>query len=121
MPRSDPKEEAVAWFATLGRLPISTAELWEFHAWRRDPSNRDAYLEVERTELRRHSRFAPLPDSEGYSVIDRLAGEPATFANSRYAGISEEDAQAICDVLNRRARSQPPSGGRGRRDSSQPA
>ena len=42
--------------------------------------------------------------SEGFSVIDRLTGEPATCANTRYSGISEEDADAICDVLNRRAR-----------------
>ena len=103
MARSNPKAEAAAWFATLSRLPISTAELWDFHAWRRQPTNRAAYLEVERAELRRRSRFAPQPDPEGFSVIDKLTGEPATFAKARYAGISEEDADAICDVLNRRS------------------
>lgn len=89
-----------------GRLPITTAELWDFHAWRCTPANEAAYLEVERAELRRRSRFAPQPDPEGFSVIDRRTGEPATFANTRYAGISEEDADAICDVLNRRVRQQ---------------
>ncbi|WP_372784671.1 hypothetical protein [Phenylobacterium sp.] len=106
MARSNPKAEAAVWFATLSRLPISTAELWDFHAWRRRPANKAAYLEVERAELRRPSRFAPQPDPEGFRVIDKLTGEPATFANTRYAGISEEDADAICDVLNRRARQQ---------------
>ena len=103
MARSNPKAEATAWFATLSRLPISTAELWDFQAWQRKPANKAAYLEVERAELRRRSRFAPQPDPGGFSVIDQLTGEPATFANTRHAGISEEDADAICDVLNRRA------------------
>jgi hypothetical protein len=103
MARSNPKAEAAIWFATLSRLPVSTSELRDFQAWRHKPANRAAYLEVERAELRRRSRFAPQPDSGGFSVIDRLTGEPATFANTQYAGISEEDADAICDVLNRRA------------------
>jgi hypothetical protein len=106
MARSNSKAEAAAWFATLSRVPISTDELWGFHAWRRRPANKAAYLEVERAEQRRRSRFAPKPDPEGFSVIDKLTGEPATFANARYAGISEDDADAICDVLNRRARQQ---------------
>jgi hypothetical protein len=106
MARSNPRQEAVAWFATLSRLPISTAEISEFHAWRKKPSNKVAYLDVERAELRRRSRYAPLADSEGFSVIDKLTGEPATFANTRQVGISEEDAEVICDALNRRARRQ---------------
>jgi ferric-dicitrate binding protein FerR (iron transport regulator) len=85
MPRSDPKQEAAAWFATLSRLPISRAELWDFQAWRRKPANKAAYLEVERAELRRRSRFAPQPDPERFSVIDRLTGEPATFAHVQRA------------------------------------
>jgi hypothetical protein len=103
MSSSDPKAEAAAWFATLSRLSITGDELREFQAWRREPSNRDAYLEAERLEMRRRGRFMPVENPEGYSVIDSHSGELATFANTRCAGISEEDADAICDVLNRRA------------------
>jgi hypothetical protein len=103
MVRADPHQEATTWFATLSRLRVSTAEVSEFFAWRRKPANKAAYLEVERAEGRRRNRFAPSPDAVGFSVIDKVTGEPATFANSRQTEISEADAEAISDILNRRS------------------
>lgn len=107
----DPKLEASAWFERLGRLPITTAELREFWTWRGDPVNRAAYQVVEKAGLRTRGRFVALPDPRGCSVIDTHTGEPATFANTPVVGVSQEDADDICEILNRRG-AQPDASGR---------
>ena len=41
--------KAADWLARLNRRTVSTGELEEFYAWRRDPANAAAYAETERT------------------------------------------------------------------------
>lgn len=98
----NPKAEAAAWFERLGHRQITTAELHEFWTWRDDPANKAAYRAVEKAGMRLRGRFVPIPDPHGFSVIETWTGEPATFANVRPRGVSQEDADYICDVLNRR-------------------
>jgi hypothetical protein len=95
--------EAAAWIAKLSRPRITTAELHEFSVWRADPANDAAYRAVEQTVRRRDGRFVVQPDPTGFSVIDTWTGDPAVFAAIPQAGISEEDARDIAELLNRRA------------------
>jgi hypothetical protein len=95
--------EAKAWLARLGKS-ITTAELYEFNSWRREPANEAAYSVVEKEWTRSRGRFVMLPAGSGFDVIDSWTGEPATFANAEMSGVSEEDADAVVELLNRRAR-----------------
>lgn len=96
-------QEAKAWLARLGKS-ITTAELYEFNDWRREPVNDAAYSVVEKQWMRSRGRFVMLPASSGFDVIDSWTGEPATFANAEMSGVSEEDADALVDFLNTRVR-----------------
>jgi hypothetical protein len=98
----DPKTEAAAWFERLGH-PITTDDLRAFCNWREDPAHDAAYRAVERDGMRLRGRFVAIPDPRGFSVIDTWTGDPATFANARYTGIAKQDADDICELLNRRA------------------
>lgn len=93
--------EAKAWLARLGKS-ITTAELYEFNSWRREPANEAAYSVVEKEWTRSRGRFVMLPASSGFDIIDSWTGEPATFANAPMSGLSEEDADAVVEVLNAR-------------------
>jgi ferric-dicitrate binding protein FerR (iron transport regulator) len=96
-------KEAAAWFERLSQKSITTAEIHDFFEWRHAPANDAAYLAIETAWERTRGRFVTRPDPLGFSVIDRRAGEPATFANAQVAGVSEQDALDIAAVLNRRA------------------
>ena len=104
-PRRDPPAEAAAWIAKLSQRSVTTAELYEFQAWRDEPANDAAYrraeLESERQRPQR-GRFVFRPDATGFSVIDTWTGDPAEFATRPQTGISEDDAREIAEVLNRR-------------------
>jgi hypothetical protein len=95
--------EAKAWFARLGKS-ITTAELYEFNGWRREPANDAAYSVIEKEWMRSRGRFVMLPAASGFDVIDSWTGEPATFANAEMSGVSEEDADAVVELLNTRTR-----------------
>lgn len=102
----NPKAEAAAWIAKLSQRSVTTAELYEFQAWRDDPANDAAYrrAELESERLRpQRGRFVFRPDATGFSVIDTWTGDPAEFATVPQTGISEEDARDIAELLNRRA------------------
>jgi transmembrane sensor len=43
------RQEAATWFAKLSRLSVTSEALREFHEWRRDPANAEAYSQVEAT------------------------------------------------------------------------
>jgi len=96
--------EAKAWLQRLGKTSITTAELYEFTDWRRDPANDAAYSAVEKDWMRSRGRFVMLPASSGFDVIDSWTGEPATFANAPMSGLLEEDADAVVELLNTRTR-----------------
>jgi hypothetical protein len=96
-------QEAKAWLVRLGKS-ITTAELYEFNGWRREPANDAAYSVVEKEWMRSRGRFVMLPGSSGFDVIDSWTGEPATFANAPMSGLSEEDADAVVELLNTRTR-----------------
>jgi hypothetical protein len=96
--------EAKAWLQRLGKKSITTAELYEFTGWRDDPANDAAYSVVEKDWMRSRGRFVMLPASSGFDVIDSWTGEPATFANAPMSGLSEEDADAVVELLNTRTR-----------------
>jgi hypothetical protein len=98
----DPKTEAAAWFERLGH-PVTTADLRAFWSWRDDPVHDAAYRRVEREGMRSRGRFVVAPDPHGFSVIDTWTGEPAAFAKAEQTGIAEQDADDICELLNRRA------------------
>jgi ferric-dicitrate binding protein FerR (iron transport regulator) len=101
--RRNPQVEAAAWIAKLSQTRITTAELQEFSAWRKDPANDAAYRAVEQSVRRRGGRFVFQPDARGFSVIDTWTGDPAEFAARPQTGISKEDARDIAELLNRRA------------------
>lgn len=43
------RREAAAWFARLGQKRVSTTDVQDFFAWRKDPDNARAYERVEKT------------------------------------------------------------------------
>ena len=69
---------------------------------RDDLANDAAYQLVEREAMRSRGRFVIAPDPHGFGVIDTWTSEPATFANVQQMGISEDDAEDIREILNRR-------------------
>jgi len=103
MKRPAPYDQAAAWCAKLSRTSIDNDELRAFFAWRRDPRNAAAFATAAKARRRQTERFVVEPDPGGFSVIDVWTGEPADFANRSQAGISEDDADAIAEILNRRA------------------
>lgn len=103
MTRRTPQDEAAAWIARLTRPSIDSDALRDFFAWRRNPANLAAYEAASKAHRRRTERFRVEPDAAGFSVIDVRTGEPATFANHAQVAVSEEDAEAIAEILNRRA------------------
>lgn len=103
MKRRTPEDEATAWIARLTQPSIDNDALRDFFAWRRNPANLAAYEAASRARRRRTERFHVEPDAGGFSVIDVRTGEPAAFANQPQAAISEEDAEAIAEILNRRS------------------
>lgn len=96
------RREARAWWDKLGRVPITTAEVWAFARWRDDPANDAAYSKLEAQTPRRGGRYAVLPSPGGFSVVDTFTGEPAVFATAPQEDISVEDANEIADILNHR-------------------
>ena len=103
MKRRSAQDEATAWCAKLSQTSIGNDELRAFFAWRRDPGNVAAFNAAAKARRRQTERFLVEPDPFGFSVIDIWTGEPAEFATRPQSGISEADAAAIAEVLNRRA------------------
>lgn len=97
------QDQATAWIAKLSRPSIDTDALEAFFAWKRRPRNAAAFDAACKARRRATERFRAEPDPDGFSVMDVLTGQPAAFANRTQTGISEEDADAIAEVLNRRA------------------
>lgn len=48
-------------------------------------------------------RYALRPDETGFTLLDRLTGEPAVIASLSQKGLSREDAEHTLALLNRRA------------------
>ena len=107
MKRPSANDLAVEWIAKLSQPSIGNDELHAFFTWRRDPGNLAAYNAASKAYRRSRERFRVEPDPFGFSVIDIRTGDPAEFANRPQSGISEADADAIAEVLNRRALSAP--------------
>jgi hypothetical protein len=103
MKRANPSDEAAAWVARLSQPSIDNDALRAFFAWRRDAANRAAFDAASKARRRASERFLVEPDPFGFTVMDIKTAEPAVFANRPQAGISEADAEAIAEVLNRRA------------------
>lgn len=103
MKRPSAQDEATAWCARLSQTSIGNDDLRAFFAWRRDPGNVAAFNAAAKARRRQTERFLVEPDPFGFSVIDVWTGEPAEFATRPQSGISEADAEAIAEVLNRRA------------------
>lgn len=95
-------KEAKFWWERLGRMPITTAEIWDFARWRDDPACDAAFTRLEDQTPNTRGRFVVLPSPGGFSVIDTLTGEPAIFAKAQQTDISVEDANGIADILNLR-------------------
>jgi ferric-dicitrate binding protein FerR (iron transport regulator) len=94
--------KATAWVARLSQPSIDGEALRAFFAWKREPANAAAFDAASKARRRQTERFRVEPDATGFSVIDVSTGEPAAFANRPQSGISEADAEAIAEVLNRR-------------------
>lgn len=47
-------------------------------------------------------RYALRPDATGYTLLDRLTGEPAVIASLPQRGLSREDAEHTIALLNER-------------------
>ncbi|MBU1376113.1 MAG: hypothetical protein KKE02_24200 [Alphaproteobacteria bacterium] len=107
MKRPSANDLAAEWIVKLSQPSIGNDELHAFFAWRRDPGNLAAYNAASKAYRRSRERFRVEPDPFGFSVIDIRTGEAAEFATRPQAGISEADAEAIADVLNRRALTDP--------------
>jgi len=103
MKRRSPQDEAAGWIARLTRPSIDNDALRDVFAWRRKPANKAAYEAASKARRRQTERFHVEPGAGGFSVIDVWTGDPATFANRAQTAISEEDAEAIAEILNRRA------------------
>lgn len=97
-----PAAQAVAWIDKLSRPAVSNEDLHAFFAWRREAENLAAYEAESRARKRRESRFVTEPDPFGFTVLDRATGAAAEFAGRAQAGIPEEDAEDIAEILNRR-------------------
>lgn len=50
-----------------------------------------------------HNRYALRPDETGYTLLDRLTGEPAVIASLSQKGLSREDAEHTLVLLNQHA------------------
>ena len=100
----DPKAEARAWWTRLGQQQITTADVRAFAAWRDDPCNDAAYTALETGDRRTAGRFVMLRDAGGWSVIDTVTGVPAEVLERPVCGVSEQDAEAVADILNARGR-----------------
>jgi hypothetical protein len=48
-------------------------------------------------------RYVIRPDRQGFSVCDLWTGQPAVLAMDPQTGLSEEDAEHLAELLNKRA------------------
>lgn len=47
-------------------------------------------------------RYVIRKDATGYTVADNFTGEPLKLANDRQTGLSEQDAEHLAALFNRR-------------------
>jgi hypothetical protein len=50
------------------------------------------------------NRYVIRRDPSGFTVADNFSGEPLVLAMDRQTGLTEEDAQHLADLFNKRAR-----------------